>query len=360
MVTHPTTPVLSSLNASENQTISTPLVPFDRCSLPIFTEFIFQSVFLVLITVVTFVGNVAVCLTVLLNDSLRTFTNYLVTSLAISDLMVATFSLPFRIHQTVHNTSWCLSQDACLFWVWVDLFCCCASIGNLALISVDRFLATRYPFTYEQMITRRRGAAMIAVVWTYSFVVASSGLTNWTSPGATVVGIDNGCYKFDSYFYTFAAAIGFFLPLAVVACAYSYVLKVALQHWRAIRRVSPIVLPEPAQEHVVRTHKALKRELKATKTLAVVVGVFVMCWLPTFIILIVNIWCRSCFDSGHNPHLAGFFTFVNITFVYTFPNLNSALNPFIYVVFSKTLRGAFVRLFGLFAERMANSRAQSN
>lgn len=322
----------------------------DLCSQPTLTEYIAQSTFLVIITVITLMGNISVCLTVLLNDNLHTFTNCLVTSLALSDLMVAIFSLPFRIHQTVHNTSWCLSQDACIFWIWADLFCCCASIGNLALISVDRFLATKYPFRYSQMITRRTAATMIAFVWTYSFVVASSGLTNWTLPAGPLVGIDNGCHKPDSYFYTFAASIGFFLPLAVIICAYSYVLKVALVHWRAISRLTLPVLPEAAKDEVTRKQTAYRRELKATKTLAIVVGIFVICWLPTFIILMVNIWCRTCFDNYHNPHLKGFFTFINITFVYTLPNINSALNPFIYVIFSQTLRSAFVRLFNSFSE----------
>ena len=36
--------------------------------------------------------------------------NLLVVSLAVSDLMVATLSLPFRVHQTLHNFQWCMSE----------------------------------------------------------------------------------------------------------------------------------------------------------------------------------------------------------------------------------------------------------
>lgn len=328
----------SNLNSS---TVS----QLELCGEPTLPSFVAQSCFLIFIAITTLLGNLTVCLTVLFNSNLHTFTSYLVASLACSDLMVATFSLPFRIHQTLHNTNWCLSDDACLFWIWADLFCCCASIGNLALISIDRFLATKYPLTYYQIVSKKTSWLMLSSVWIYSFVVASSGLTNWTFPSAgRMVGIDNGCYKPDPYFYTFAAVVGFFVPLVVIVCAYCYIFKIAMEHFRAISRLTTQVIPSAPKRN--ENHQTLyKQQLKATKTLAIVVGAFVICWLPTFIILLVQTWCQTCFSTHHHPELSGVFYFINITFVYTLPNINSAINPFIYVVFSKDLRQAFIKSF---------------
>lgn len=328
------------------------------CREPTLKPFVAQSCFLIFIAITTLLGNISVCLTVLFNSNLHTFTSYLVASLACSDLMVATFSLPFRIHQTIHNTHWCLSKTACLFWIWADLFCCCASIGNLALISVDRFLATKYPLRYHQIVTRKTSWLMLSSVWVYSFIVATSGLTNWTFPAGDLVGIDNGCYKPDPYYYTFAAIVGFFVPLVVIICAYCYIFKIAMEHFRAISRLTaPIIahVPESSEKH----QSLYKQQLKATKTLAIVVGAFVVCWLPTFIILLIKTWCQSCLNSQQNPELSGLYYFINIAFVYTLPNINSAINPFIYVVFSKDLRQAFIKTFRSLYQELCEIRTAS-
>ena len=140
----------------------------ELCRQPTFTLFIAQSCFLIFIAITTLLGNFSVCLTVLFNSSLHTLTSYLVASLACSDLMMAIFSLPFRIHQTLHNTNWCLGEGVCLFWIWADLFCCCASIGNLALISIERFLATKYPLRYHEIITRKTSWLMLSSVYGFT------------------------------------------------------------------------------------------------------------------------------------------------------------------------------------------------
>ena len=333
-----------------------------ECRQPTYTPFVAQACFLIFIAITTLLGNLSVCLTVFFNSNLHTLTSYLVASLAISDLMVATFSLPFRIHQTLHNTRWCLSEDACIFWIWADLFCCCASIGNLALISIDRFLATKYPLRYHQIVTRKTSWLMLSSVWIYSFIVASSGLTNWTFPGGVLVGINDGCYKPDPYFYTFAAAVGFFLPLVVIICAYCYIFKIAMEHFRAISRLTAPILPNVPQSS--ENHQTIyKQQLKATKTLAIVVGAFVICWLPTFVIILVQMWCQTCLKNQYqpdNPKLHGFFYFINIAFVYTLPNINSAINPFIYVIFSKDLRQAFIKTFKSLYQELCDIRARTN
>lgn len=329
----------------------------DFCSKPTSGSFAVQAGFLLIILIITLVGNFTVCITVLITQSLHSFTNYIVASLAVSDLMVGSLSLPFRIHQTLHNTKWCLGEGACLFWVCIDLFCCCASIGNLALISVDRFLATKYPLTYQDLLSRATKIAMISIVWLYSIIVASSGLVNWTHANQPVVLIHNGCFKSDKYFYTFASSLGFFLPLIIIIIAYSYVFKVAIGHWRAIRRLTVPALPATGLNSTTNQRKALTREIKAAKTLAIVVGVFVVCWAPFFIILMAKFWCDSCFNHYNDSTIQGLIMFVNITFVYTLPNINSTLNPFIYVIFSKKLRQAFVRFFEMISNKIRGSGA---
>lgn len=76
-----------------------------------------------------------------------------------------------------------------------------------------------------------------------------------------------------------------------------------------------------------------KRERKAAKTLAIITGAFVFCWLPFFIIAILLPACSTCQIS---PVLVSLFLWLGY--------FNSTLNPIIYTIFSPEFRHAFKRI----------------
>ena len=85
-----------------------------------------------------------------------------------------------------------------------------------------------------------------------------------------------------------------------------------------------------------RRHKwkiSLSQEKRAAKTLGIIVGCFILCWLPFFMIALIKPLCRSC---QFHPILTGIITWLGY--------LNSALNPIIYTFFNKDFRMAFKRI----------------
>ncbi|KAL1138216.1 hypothetical protein AAG570_009907 [Ranatra chinensis] len=76
-----------------------------------------------------------------------------------------------------------------------------------------------------------------------------------------------------------------------------------------------------------------KRERKAAKTLAIITGAFVVCWLPFFIMALLMPLCESCYI---NDYLASLFLWLGY--------FNSTLNPVIYTIFSPEFRQAFKRI----------------
>ncbi|XP_075148595.1 octopamine receptor in mushroom bodies isoform X2 [Haematobia irritans] len=78
--------------------------------------------------------------------------------------------------------------------------------------------------------------------------------------------------------------------------------------------------------------KRFRMETKAAKTLAIIVGLFIFCWLPFFTMYIIRPFCEDCID----PLL--------FSILFWLGYCNSAVNPMIYALFSKDFRFAFKRI----------------
>lgn len=80
-----------------------------------------------------------------------------------------------------------------------------------------------------------------------------------------------------------------------------------------------------------------KRERKAARTLGIITGSFICCWLPFFIVASVRPFCA---DRCHFP-------FIFVSIIGWLGYFNSLLNPIIYTIFNPDFRMAFRKiLFG--------------
>ncbi|VVC36378.1 GPCR, rhodopsin-like, 7TM,G protein-coupled receptor, rhodopsin-like [Cinara cedri] len=78
--------------------------------------------------------------------------------------------------------------------------------------------------------------------------------------------------------------------------------------------------------------KRFRMETKAAKTLGIIVGGFIVCWLPFFTMYLVRAFCPDCIQP----------TLFSVMFWLGY--CNSAINPMIYALFSKDFRFAFKRI----------------
>lgn len=100
----------------------------------------------------------------------------------------------------------------------------------------------------------------------------------------------------------------------------------------------------PPTSSVVRSREQieLRRERKAARTLAIITGTFILCWLPFFILALLRPFCGS---NCHYPDIV-------VAIFGWLGYVNSLLNPIIYTVFNPDFRTAFSRiLFGRYSSR---------
>lgn len=81
---------------------------------------------------------------------------------------------------------------------------------------------------------------------------------------------------------------------------------------------------------------SLSKERKAARTLGIIMGVFVFCWLPFFLMYVILPFCSSCSLSKRTINIITWLGYIN-----------SALNPIIYTIFNMDFRKAFKKLLRL-------------
>ncbi|KAM5226161.1 D(4) dopamine receptor [Hipposideros larvatus] len=295
-------------------------------------------------------GNTLVCVSVAAERTLQTPTNYFIVSLAAADLLLAILVLPLFVYCEVQGGVWLLSPRLCDALMAMDVMLCTASIFNLCAIGVDRFVAVAVPLSYSRQSRGGRQRLLIGATWLLAAAVAAPVLCGLNDTRGRDPAV---CRLEDRDYVVYSSLCSFLLPCPLVLLLYGATFRGlrrreaarrARRHGRAPRRPSgpgpPPAAAPPAPEapraepprRAGRTGRAkiAGRERKAMRVLPVVVGAFLVCWTPFFVVHITRALCPAC---AVPPRLVSAVTWLGY--------VNSALNPLIYTAFNAEFRAAF-------------------
>ena len=288
-------------------------------------ESIFYGFFLSLLSILTLLGNSLVCLAVWRFRNLRSLTNYLVCSLAGADLLVPLLRVIY-IDISVFSGEWIFGETWCSISSMCGVLLCGASILHLCAISIERLIAIKWPLSYDIKVTPKRIVILLIYIWLQSFVLAifpALGLAEHRfSPVMSECEIH---WLKDPTLTILLMVFYFFLPVTIMVVAYAIIFK---EVRRNSRRISTI-----ESSGSQRGNNKLKREMKAAKTLAVVVGVFFIMWMPYFVTTTI----RAFRGDGSIPDTM---QRIVITLAYG----NSCCNFVIYALMNSQLRNAFYQV----------------
>ena len=252
--------------------------------------------------------------------------NYYIINMAAADLFTTVFDIGIQVYHyglMVVNKQFewfdgIAGVFLCKFIVFIQGAAIACSVVTIAAIAINRFLAVMYPFRRS-----RRNSTVVLVIsltWISSFAIASPMLY-----AMQVQNVDGALYCMENWeplfdnqssprHYTLALFFSLFVcPLTIIGTLYSII---AFKVW--VRTV-PGHITGANQQHEIKTKK------KILKICMTVVLVFALCWLPFYVYLIFH-FVSANFSCGAPDYVV----FLGLIFGHA----NSAINPFIYVVYN--------------------------
>ncbi|XP_048104995.1 somatostatin receptor type 5 [Alosa alosa] len=289
------------------------------------------SLIYVTVCVVGLGGNTLVIHIVLHYSRPESITNIYILNLAIADELFM-LGLPFLAVQNA-LLSWPFGSLMCRLVMTVDAINQFTSIFCLTVMSIDRYLAVVHPIRSAKWRQPRVAKAVNATVWAVSMVTVLPVVVyaDVLRDGNCSIVWPEPAEVWKASFIVYTSVVGFFAPLLVICLCYLLIVVKVRSAGRKARAAS------------VRRRKS---ERKITRMVVVVVAVFVLCWLPFYVLNIVNLLVLL------PPELRGLYYFV-VVLSYA----NSCANPILYGFLSDNFKRGFRKALCRSSRRVESQRA---
>ena len=289
-----------------------------------------------LIFLVALAGNTVIGIIVYKTKTMRKPINFLIVNMAMSDLIVPIFMIPWDIQWLYINSFLIggpLGQALCKLVVSLRMVSIAVSIESLVLIAVDRFGAVVFPLR-SPLISSKLCPFFILATWIIAMAVFSPFLFAFKLveyPGRLVCALSwkevfGESSSYENYFASIFM-IFYLIPLVLIAILY-IIIYIKLKSQKT-----------PGEQSANAGQQRKQRERNVLKmAIAIVLG-FAVCWLPLLIVFVFSV-----FLFATDIWSCGFQYFV--FFATLMSRVNCAMNPCICFIFCKNYRTGLKNLFG--------------
>ncbi|XP_043563452.1 melanocyte-stimulating hormone receptor [Chiloscyllium plagiosum] len=264
-----------------------------------------EEIFLTL-GIVSLVENILVIIAIVKNQNLHSPMYYFICCLAVADMLVSLSNVIETIVLILMEREILIVRNDILREIdnLIDMMICSSMVSSLSFlgaIAADRYITIFYALRYHTIMTTRRAVIIIVTIWLVSSI--SSILFIIYSDSSAVI----------------ICLISFFFAMLIIMGAlYLHMFTLARIHAKKIMT-----------QHKKRTaHQATN--MKGAITLTILLGLFLICWSPFFLHLLLIIICPK------NPYCLCFTSHFKMFLILII--CNSVIDPIIYAFRSQELR----------------------
>ncbi|XP_074134741.1 glucose-dependent insulinotropic receptor [Sminthopsis crassicaudata] len=242
-------------------------------------------------------------------------------NLAVADILIGV-AISGLVTDQLSNPSHSTQRTLCSLRMAFVTSSSAASVLTVMLIAFDRYLAIKKPFRYFQIMNGPLAGTCVAGLWLVSYIIGFIPLWMPYFQQATYQGPCSFFSVFQPRFVLILSVGGFFPALLLFVFFYCDMFKIASLHNEQIRKMELAGAPEG---HCPSLRAS--GDLKALRTVAVLIGSFTLSWAPFLITSIVQAACQHC---QLYQVLERYLWLLGVG--------NSLLNPLIYAYWQKDVR----------------------
>ncbi|XP_014061200.1 opsin-5 [Salmo salar] len=285
------------------------------------------GMYLVVIAVLSVLGNAAVLVTSALRPTHLKAPELLTVNLAVTDIGMALSMYPLSI-ASLFNHAWIGGDSSCLYYGLMGMIFSTASIVTLAVMGLVRYLVTGNPPRTGNKFQRRTITMVISLIWLYSGLWAVFPLLGWGGYGPEPFGVacsvDWASYQDSLNHSTFIMSLSIFctfIPCLVILFSYSGIA------WKLHKAYQSIQNGNFNYGHIER---------KVTLMAVLISSGFIVAWSPY---VVLSFWYMFQGKASLAPLVS--------LLPCLFAKGSTAYNPFIYYIFRRSFRLQLRQLRGM-------------
>uniref|UniRef100_W5NL79 G-protein coupled receptors family 1 profile domain-containing protein n=1 Tax=Lepisosteus oculatus TaxID=7918 RepID=W5NL79_LEPOC len=270
-------------------------------------------------------GNCMVIISISHFKQLHSPSNFLILSLGCVDCLLGSLIMPYSMIRSVESC-WYFGEIFCAIHSSLDMMMSIASILHLGFIAADRYFAICDPLRYRNKMTMFNITLFIVISWLFSFAFGFGVvLSKVNLAGIEEFVVSSSCVGaciviLNKEWGMLSASVAFIIPGTVMISLYIKIFFVARRHARVINAAAP-----NGNKNKIKAN----RERKAVKTLSIVMGIYLLCYVPFSVTTVTDLFLIF------SPPVVIFDTLIWLGY------FNSTCNPIIYAFFYPWFQKAF-------------------
>lgn len=269
-----------------------------------------------------------------------TGTDVLLLALSSADLMLLSV-LPFHT-VAIAMQQWPFGDFMCRLVSFLGSACSSASVFTLGTLAVSRYLTVVKPARAYSLLSHRRVSIAAALLWVPACCLATPQLVFRSVRSQRSAPDGLACFAFLSHrdqliYGLFHFLVAFLFPLVTIAVAYG---RIYMFLWRS--------------QHGGRAPQVERYQSKVTRTSAMLVLTFTLCWLPSYGLTLALLVDESLGATGSSPRYGPFSVFARLM-----ATSSTVINPILYVLMSQKFRQDLLGLFKRGGQRTSGTFAMA-